>query len=102
MKKIYTVCLSALLLMACNSPVKNNAAAIIPAADSITIIAKSVDSVTVYTAAMLDVKKDIVCGMPVTAGIADTSHYRGKAYGFCSKECKDEFLKNPGQYLSAK
>ena len=34
---------------------------------------------------------DTSCGMPLTAGIADTLHVSGKVYGFCSKECKDEF-----------
>ena len=48
-----------------------------------------------YTAAMVDNKVDPNCGMPVTAGIADTIHYQGKVYGFCSDECKQAFLKNP-------
>jgi YHS domain-containing protein len=47
-------------------------------------------------------KKDLVCGMPVTAGVADTAYYKGKLYGFCAKECKDEFEKNPQQYLTSK
>jgi YHS domain-containing protein len=48
-----------------------------------------------FTVAMVDNKKDPNCGMPVTAGIADTVHYNGKVYGFCSDECKQAFLKNP-------
>jgi YHS domain-containing protein len=51
---------------------------------------------------MLDSKKDLVCGMPASAGIADTAHYKGKVYGFCSKECKDEFEKAPLQYFTGK
>jgi YHS domain-containing protein len=51
---------------------------------------------------VFDSKKDVVCGMPVTAGIADTTHYKGKVYGFCSAECKGEFLKSPAQYLAGK
>ena len=47
------------------------------------------------TAAMVDNKKDPSCGMPVSAGIADTAHFKGKVYGFCSEECKNLFLKNP-------
>lgn len=47
-------------------------------------------------------KKDLVCGMPVTAGVKDTAHYKGNIYGFCAKECKDEFVKEPQQYLTAK
>jgi YHS domain-containing protein len=40
--------------------------------------------------------------MPVTAGISDTCHYEDKAYGFCSPECKDIFLKDPKKYLAIK
>ena len=55
---------------------------------------------TKYTVAMVDNKKDPVCGMPTAQEIGDTAHYKGKVYGFCSKECKDEFLKNPDSYLN--
>ena len=37
-------------------------------------------------------KNDTSCGMPLAAGIADTLHLKDKIYGFCSKECKDEFV----------
>lgn len=47
-------------------------------------------------------EKDYICGMPVTAGVDDTAHYKNKVYGFCAKECKDEFLKNPEAHLAAK
>lgn len=49
-----------------------------------------------------DSPKDLVCGMPVKAGVADTVHYKGKVYGFCSSECKKEFSKNPTTYLTTK
>src|ERR1700744_3381042 len=39
--------------------------------------------------------KDPACGMPLTAGVEDSLTYKGKLYGFCSKECKDAFLQNP-------
>ena len=42
--------------------------------------------------------KDLVCGMPVSPGMLDTAHYNGKVFGFCSRVCKNEFLKNPGSY----
>ncbi|MFN4285116.1 MAG: YHS domain-containing protein [Lacibacter sp.] len=45
-------------------------------------------------------EKDYICGMPVSAGVADTAHYNGKVYGFCATECKEEFLKNPEQYIA--
>lgn len=59
------------------------------------------DTLPRYTTEMVVNKKDFICGMPVKAGIEDTAHVNGKAYGFCSKECKDEFLKNPTAYISA-
>jgi YHS domain-containing protein len=49
-----------------------------------------------------DNKKDFVCGMPISAGVTDTITYKGKLYGFCAKECKEEFLKDPKQYVQAK
>ncbi len=53
------------------------------------------------TVAMVDNKRDPSCGMPVSAGIGDTAHYKGKVLGFCSKECKDEFLKDPEKNITA-
>lgn len=55
-----------------------------------------------YTLSMVDNKKDFVCRMPLTAGIGDTIHYKGKVYGFCSKGCKESFLKDPKNYLKEK
>lgn len=40
-------------------------------------------------------KYDPICGMPVTAGIVDTATYDKKTYGFCSPDCKAEFVKDP-------
>jgi len=45
------------------------------------------------------IHKDPSCGMPLKAGLEDTASYKGKLYGFCSKECKDAFVKNPEQYI---
>ena len=47
-------------------------------------------------------KKDVACGMLLTAGITDTAHYNGKIYGFCSAECKADFLKTPEAFLASK
>lgn len=102
MKRIYSVSVLALFAMACNNPAQNADTAAQHQHDTTLMNAKPADSTPVYTAAMVDSKKDLVCGMPVTAGIADTAHYKGKAYGFCAKECKDAFLKTPEQYLAAK
>ncbi|MBS1598363.1 MAG: YHS domain-containing protein [Bacteroidetes bacterium] len=47
---------------------------------------------------VFDNKKDLVCDMPLSTGVGDTLHYKGKLYGFCSKECKKEFLRKPAEY----
>jgi len=44
--------------------------------------------------------KDLVCGMPLSAGVGDTANYKGKVYAFCSKECKEAFLKDPSAFLA--
>ncbi len=55
---------------------------------------------SIYTASMVDNIKDPACGMPVTAGIGDTAHYKNHVIGFCSKECKATFLQNPEQFIT--
>jgi YHS domain-containing protein len=50
---------------------------------------------------LVDNKKDPSCGMPVSAGISDTAHYKDKVLGFCSKECKESFEKNPEGLIAA-
>ncbi len=59
------------------------------------------DTTNIFEHMLVDNKKDPSCGMPVSAGISDTAHYKDKVLGFCSKECKDEFLKNPEANLAA-
>lgn len=49
----------------------------------------------------IDNKKDPVCEMPAKGNVNDTALYAGKVLGFCSTECKTEFLKNPKQYIAA-
>ncbi|WP_460559165.1 YHS domain-containing protein [Ferruginibacter profundus] len=49
-----------------------------------------------------DSPKDLSCGMPISAGVSDTATYKGKLYGFCSAECKADFLKNAETLLKAK
>jgi len=102
MKKIVAVSILALFAMACNNPAQKADSASKHQHDTTVMNARPADSTPVYTAEMLDSKKDLVCGMPISAGVSDTAHYKGKAYGFCAKECKDEFLKAPEQYLTAK
>ena len=96
MKKIITF--SLVLLVACNSqnsgnkkePVSQTASK-----DSITVSTAISDSLKV------DNKKDPICGMPVKGNINDTTLYQGKLYGFCSTECKEDFLKNPKEHIAA-
>ncbi len=48
-------------------------------------------------------KIDFYCQMDIVKyGVSDTVTYKGKLYGFCSKMCKDEFLKTPEKYLEKK
>lgn len=88
-----------LLLMAaaCNPPVhKHETVKTMPipgAADSAKAALKKLP---------FDSKTDLVCGMPVSAGVEDTFRYKGKLYGFCATECKQEFIKEPEQYLHSK
>jgi len=55
-----------------------------------------------FSAMQYENKKDFICGMFIEKGVADTVHYNGKVYGFCSPSCKDEFKKNPESYLASK
>ena len=71
-----------------------------PAADTMVSMQKDT-TVNIFEHMLVDNKKDPSCGMPVTAGISDTAHYKDKVLGFCSKECKDAFLKNPEANLAA-
>jgi YHS domain-containing protein len=102
MKKIIsTISLGCfLLLSACNSAPSSNNKTVDTAAQ------KQTDTIAVaipknYEITYLDNKKDPTCGMPVTAGVTDTAHYGNKVIGFCSIECKNEFLKNPKAGIAA-
>ncbi len=70
-----------------------------PTADTMKMAQDS--TINIFEHMLVDNKKDPSCGMPVTAGINDTAHYKDKVLGFCSKECKDEFLKNPDVNIAA-
>jgi YHS domain-containing protein len=56
---------------------------------------------TSFPVSMVNNKKDPTCGMPVTAGISDTAHYKDKVIGFCSAGCKDEFKLAPEANIAA-
>ena len=86
--------LSLLSLFACNHGNDKEEQTSTPAPEATTINVKISD---------LASAKDYVCGMDVEDGaIADTASYQGKLYGFCSTECKAEFIKSPETYLAQK
>jgi YHS domain-containing protein len=89
-KMLYVYLPAALLLASCNTGTKTETTTTTSPAPEIKV-------------ADLSANKDYVCGMELAdGGVADTAQYDGKVYGFCATECKQEFLKNPGQYLSQK
>ena len=59
------------------------------------------DSTKSYDQALVDNKKDPSCGMPVSAGISDTLHFKNKVLGFCSTECKDSFVKDADKLFAS-
>ena len=43
---------------------------------------------------------DLVCGTVLNSvAVVETSMLEGKAYGFCSKACKETFEDNPKKYI---
>lgn len=65
---------------------------------------KTANDEVMHAAHNLDVKVDNkidpICEMETKGHVSDTIHYEGKVYGFCSSGCKEEFAKDPSQYLS--
>ena len=100
MKKLVlaSFCLSALLFTACSGANNSENAS---SKDSNASMTQDSTAEKTYDIALVDNKKDPSCGMPVTAGISDTAHYENKVIGFCSTECKNEFLKNPKANIAA-
>lgn len=47
----------------------------------------------------VDNAEDPICHMKTAEYLKDTAHYKQKTYGFCSSGCKEEFKKNPEQYV---
>ncbi len=99
MKNLIKLCLIAGIigLVACGGASTKQSAT----TDSAVTVLQDSTTSPVFTAEMVDNKKDPTCGMPVTAGISDTTHYENKVLGFCSPECKNEFEKNPKASLAA-
>ena len=91
MKTVTAIFFASMIFMACGTgEQKEN---VVEKKDTASMPASKPDPVK-FTIAMVDNAKDPTCGMPVSAGIDDTLHYNNKAIGFCSKECKDDFVKN--------
>jgi YHS domain-containing protein len=95
MKKIIFVGVAMLAMAACHQGSATATAARPSAYDSAARAAAVFKKAVI---SLVDYKKDPACGMPLTAGLEDTMRYKGRLYGFCSKECKEEFLKNPEGY----
>ncbi len=90
--------MSSLVLFSCGtSNDKTNTGS----ADTNQVAAMDTTTEKTYAVSLVNNKKDPSCGMPVTAGISDTTHYENLVLGFCSTECKNEFLKNPKTNLAA-
>ncbi|HJV19716.1 MAG TPA: YHS domain-containing protein [Sediminibacterium sp.] len=104
LKKILVVLIALVVFEACSDGAKKAPAA--GAENTETGIMNADSTATdvhdLYKEVKFDSNKDLICGMPISAGVSDTAHYKEKVYGFCSKECKDEFVKNPAAYIAAK
>jgi YHS domain-containing protein len=91
MKQTFFAGLLVLGLAACHTQESTPPAAATPAQPATA----AQDTAKTYPVSMLDNVKDPFCGMPASAGMEDTIHLNGKVIGFCSKECKEGFLKDP-------
>lgn len=67
-----------------------------PAEQAETQVEETVEEVLEETAMV-----DPVCGMEVTAESEWTAEYEGVTFYFCSQDCRDKFIEEPGKYLEA-
>jgi YHS domain-containing protein len=100
-KKLFTSALTSaiavFLFTACQSgPAKTEEK---PKTDTVAMTQDS--SGNAFEHLLVDNGKDPSCGMPTSAGIHDTAHYKDKVLGFCSKECKEAFQKDPEKLIAA-
>ena len=94
MKHIITTISIIILFISCKEKADKPAAPVTQKDSVATVMAKKDFSHVNFAA-----RKDLSCGMPLTAGLEDSVHYRGKIYGFCSPECKADFVKNAATYV---
>lgn len=90
--------MASLFIVSCG---QSNDKANTASADTAQVATMDTTTEKTYAVSLVNNKKDPTCGMPVTAGISDTAHYEKNVLGFCSIECKNEFLKNPKANLAA-
>ncbi|MFN3300043.1 MAG: YHS domain-containing protein [Sediminibacterium sp.] len=102
LKSTFLALIISFLVASCSNSETASTPSSAPVKHGSTMGEVSTDAVPKFTPDMVSNKRDFICGMPVTAGIADTAHYKGKVYGFCASECKDEFLKSPDTYTAKK
>jgi YHS domain-containing protein len=91
MKNIIVLLL--IVLFSCNSQQKDTIDHVHPSTDT-AMTTHAANAEKLYQDVEFDSKYDLSCGMPLTAGLTDTVHYKGKVYGFCSTGCREDFLKN--------
>lgn len=100
MRYSFFAVIAAILLQACNTPAPKPASAK-AAADSSAVMDTVMPGLRKDFSRLVFVnKKDLVCHMPLTAGIGDTATYKGNLYGFCSPECKQAFEKDAAAYVA--
>lgn len=102
LKSTLLVLIISFLFASCKNNETDSTSTLTPVKHGSTMQVVHSDSAPKFTPDMVSNKRDFICGMPVIAGIADTAQYKGKVYGFCATECKDEFLKSPEAYTAKK
>lgn len=99
MKKYFSILPVLFMLAACGNGGNSSTAVATPAKD--TSAAQEASGVLPALKNLnFAYAKDPACGMPLKAGLMDTTTYDGKLYGFCSQDCKNEFLKDPKGYTA--
>ena len=103
MKKIFfTASIMSLALLACNDSKKeNNEQPVQPTISASKDTASHMNMQVDENPALVKLSEnrfDPICNMPVTAGVSDTLSYDGHVIGFCSPDCKAEFVKDPKAY----
>jgi YHS domain-containing protein len=98
MRKLFHI-VSLIGLTACHS-YSSEEASISSKANAAPVINRAANAAANLKNLKFDYAKDPACGMPLKAGLEDSTQYKGKLYGFCSKECKESFMKSPESFLA--